>query len=340
MMRVVHWTVLLVAIVLQPSCSPVPYEPLDQSTFSQLEQRYSVYLDSAWTPKQAQILLEAFDALVPVPNLQFSTWQLTDDDLENGIKIETSDGLELVTMSRQAFPVEDSQEVSAPNRHLYYAVIQFLTKNGTDRTAIESILQRRYGIDVPSQSVLSEGRARRPEGRYSNFENEDLMMIIFVFEAFPRVLHRIPQLTYIVRRIDNEDKGISTAMIGRGCIEFAESAFGHPNFKDTYRVIAHEKTHFLWAYVFNPQLKADWKELGGWYPDLNSESGWSTTKERSEFVSNYAYETDPNEDMAESLAYYLIYGDRLRACSPAKYEFIHQRIIMLYSAHWASSRLM
>ena len=61
--------------------------------------------------------------------------------------------------------------------------------------------------------------------RYSDFENGDLMLIISVLEEFPQALHKIPQLKYIVRRIDTENRGISSARPGRGSIEFAESIF-------------------------------------------------------------------------------------------------------------------
>ena len=178
--------------------------------------------------------------------------------------------------------------------------------------------------------------------RYSDFENGDLMLIISVLEEFPQALHKIPQLKYIVRRIDTENRGISSARPGRGSIEFAESIFlrGPYAHHDTRKIIAHEKAHFLWAFVFNHQLKADWVKLGGWYQDSASESGWSTTKERSAFVTDYAYTENPNEDMAESIGFYFVYPDRLRSCCPAKYEFIHNRIMLLYGKSWGTSNPM
>ena len=111
------------------------------------------------------------------------------------------------------------------------------------------------------------------------------------------------------------------------------------NVNDTRKIIAHEKAHFLWFYVFNKQLRADWAKLGGWSRD-SSESGWSTTKERSEFVTDYAYTEDPNEDMAESIANYFVYSDKLRSCCPAKYEFIHNRIMLMYGKRWGTPNLM
>ena len=54
--------------------------------------------------------------------------------------------------------------------------------------------------------------------------------------------------------------------------------------------------------------------------------GWSTTKQ-TEFVSAYAHAKNPDEDMAESISYYIVNPDKLRSRSPAKYEFIQDRIM-------------
>ena len=213
-------------------------------------------------------------------------------------------------------------------------------KNKYQKSEIRSA---EYRVYIPSYASSTEGTINKTVKRYSDFENEDLMLIISVFEEFPQALHKTPQLKYIARRIDNDDRGKSWAIIGRGCIEFAESTLkrrGRYNLNNTRCVIAHEKAHFLWAYVFNKQLRADWMKLGGWYQDSQSESGWSTTKERSEFVTDYAYTEDPNEDMAESIANYFVYPDKLRSCCPAKYEFIHNRIMLMYGKRWGTPNLM
>ena len=174
----------------------------------------------------------------------------------------------------------------------------------------------------------------------------NLMLVISVFEEFPQALHKIPRLKYIIRRVDKEDdenRGVSHALTSRGYIEFAESIFTRRNFREfiiTRRIIAHEKAHFLWAYVFNRELKLDWAKLGGWYREGTSESGWSTTKDRSAFVSDYASEKNPNEDMAESIANYLLSPHKLRSCCPEKYEFIHNRIMLLYVERWGTSDFM
>ena len=347
---------LFLFITLQSGCYLTHYEIKNKNPILQLQDKYSIHVDSKWTTIEADTLLKILQSIYPNPNLHFSTWTLSNHDLENGIKIESKDKLKFVTISKNIFPTEESQEVVSPGKDLYYAVVLFITENGTNRSIIELILQKRYGIYVPTQTTtLTEMVAnettennnstenKKPK-RYSNFENDDLMLIISTLEEFPQVLHKIPQLKYIIRRIDKDDnkdkKGISYARTSRGHIEFAESTFLHGNTNRARHVIAHEKAHFLWAYVFNNELRADWTKLGGWYQDSTSESGWLTTKERSNFVSNYAYTENPNEDMAESIGWYFLFPDRLRSCCPEKYDFIHNRIMLLYGKRWGTSSAM
>ena len=73
-------------------------------------------------------------------------------------------------------------------------------------------------------------------------------------------------------------------------------------------------------------MKADWIELGGWYEDVRSPSGWFTTKQ-TEFVSAYGHLKDPNEDMAESVAFFVINPDKLKSRAIGKYEFVRDRIM-------------
>ena len=345
MIRITTHVILFLIIILQSGCYSVHYEIPNQSPILQLEEKYSVYLDSTWTAKQADALLKVFDSIPGVLNLRFSQWTVSDNDLENGIEVELKDKLKFVTISRYIFPVEEDQEALSPAKELYAAVVQFLTESGTNRAVIELILQKRYGIYVPTFDSLAEGTPSKTSERYSNFENEDLMLIISVFEEFPQAFHKIPRLEYIVRRIDKgedeDERGMSYARTGRGHIEFAESIFRRRNSRNlivTRRIIAHEKAHFIWAFVFNRELKAEWAKLGGWHRDA-SESGWSTTKERSAFVSDYASEKNPNEDMAESIAHYLISPHKLRSCCPEKYEFIHKHMLM-YTEGYEPSNVM
>ena len=352
MTRIISNFVLLAIIILQPSCYIFQYTTGNKNPTLQsekkyafhlaLEEKYSVYLDATWTTEDAHALFKVFESMPLGLNLNFSTWRISDDDLENGIKIEIKDKLKSVTMSRRILPVAEPQEALLADKELYYAVVQFITESGTNRPIMKSILRERYGIsiDVPSYVALTEGATNETAEHYSDFENEDLMIFISILEEFPPALQKLPQLKYVIRRIDTDIRSPAVAWTSHGYIEFAEPILGRDYVDDTRRLIAHEKAHFLWAYIFNDQLKQDWTELGGWYQDSTSESGWSTTKERSAFVSDYAYTENPNEDMAESIGYYFVFPDKLRSCCPEKYDFIHNRIMLMYGKRYAPSNLM
>ena len=85
------------------------------------------------------------------------------------------------------------------------------------------------------------------------------------------------------------------------------------------RLILHEKAHFLYSNVFDSDLLMSWADLGGWthssgdnLGNLQSNDGWVTSKQ-TEFVSAYGHGKNPNEDMAESISYFLVNPDALRS---------------------------
>ena len=219
------------------------------------------------------------------------------------------------------------------SKKLHEAVVRFVTDGGADRTALKRILRERYGVslDVPDYTELTQSTTGEPASRFSEFKNEELMFLASMFEEYPEGMRLTPGLRYIVRRLDGTPHPLyaeapAVAWTIAGYIEFMESAFKGQGPAFIHRLILHEKAHFLWEHLFDDQLKRDWIELGGWYENPDDADGWSTTKQL-EFVSAYAHGKNPDEDMAESIAYYLVTPDKLRSRSPAKYEFIQNRIM-------------
>ena len=167
-----------------------------------------------------------------------------------------------------------------------------------------------------------------------------------MFEELPEGFHKQDGLKYMVRRINGQDHpkyktAAAIAWTGNSdylsdndeinnskmfVIEWMEKAFNNGNIGDLHRLILHEKAHFLWEYTFDDKLKNDWSEIGGWFKDPSSPSGWSTSN-TSEFVSAYAHLKNPNEDMAESIAFYITNPDKLLNVSVKKYEFIRDRVM-------------
>ncbi len=324
-------------IVLQLGCATSRFATKTDDPILQLEQNYSVRLDSTWTANHAQTLLKILQSIAPTLNTPISIWNIS-DELQNEIKIEFQTGQASVTLSRDVFTIDGTQNSSTIEKRLFYAFVHFMTENGTNREALKLIMKERYGIsvDIPSYDILTQYTTNETAQHYSEFENKDLMLFISILEEFPKALHKIPQLKYFIRRIDSNIRPPAFSWEQRGYIEFAEFIFGLSNVDDVRRLIAHEKTHFLWTHLFSEQLQQEWIKLGGWHEDPDAPFGWSTTNDRSKFVSDYAYQRNPNEDMAESVAYYLVYPNILRSSSMEKYKFIHEKIILTFGSRYIS----
>jgi len=268
---------------------------------------------------------------------EFSKWTLTNSSLTDDIAITTnSDDTKSVNISDAAFEnanpriasVEGKKGIYFSNR-LHLAVVRFVTDNGNNQTKVNKILEERYGvsINIPDYQALT-GEAT---SRFQAFQASELISIINMFEEMPSGFHKIDGLDYLVRRLNGtENPNIPAAPAiawdTLGYIEFMEKGFKQFSIDYIHRLILHEKAHFLWAKVFDATLKADWVTLGGWYECSEDPEGWCTTKQ-TEFVSAYAHEKNPNEDMAESIAFFTVNPDALRSRSIAKYEFIRDRIM-------------
>ncbi len=313
-----------------------------------LMKRYSVHLGVEWSAPMAYKLLHTFESIPqqknnpynPSLDLPNSLWKLVDTHVPNDIEIDFQDGVKIVTVPVEAFTYANPflAEIEGLrgklfSKRLHRVVTRFVTDNGADRNAIKRILKERYSvsIDVPDYVELTRYTTGEDAGRFSEFKNEELIALVSMFEEFPQGMLKTPGLNYLVRRLDGTPHpryptAPAVAWPHSGYIEFMESAFQDQGLDYIHRLILHEKAHFLWTHLFDDQLKQDWIELGGWYENPDNADGWSTTKQ-TEFVSAYAHGVNPNEDMAESVSFYIVRPDLLRSRSPAKYEFIQNRIM-------------
>ena len=313
-----------------------------------LMKRYSVHLGTEWNGAHAYKLLQTFESILreknnpygESPTVSISLWKLSDRHIQDDIEIEFQGGTQVVTIAADAFIYAQPllAEIEGVrgryfSKRLHHAVVRFVTDNGEDRNAIKRILKERYdvSIDVPNYSELTRHTTSEHAGRFYEFKNEELIALVSMLEEFPSGMHKTSGLKYLVRRLDGLSHPLypgaaAVAWTSAGYIEFMESAFKGAGADVIHRLILHEKAHFLWAHLFDEQLKQDWIELGGWYETPDDKDGWSTTKQ-VEFVSAYAHAKNPNEDMAESISFYIVQPDKLRSRSPAKYEFIQNRIM-------------
>ena len=325
-----------------------PVEIASHSASLALLRKYSVHLGPEWNPELAYRLLQTFESIpqdinnpyVDTPSVEASLWRLSDRHIQDDISVEYRDGKRIVTIATEAFVhatplLAEIEGVRGRyfSTRLHHAVVRFVTDTGTDRYALERILQERYAVSVniPDYSELTRHTTGEHAGRFSEFKNEELIALVSMLEEFPSGMLKTPGLKYFVRRLDGQPHPLypgapAVAWTGAGYIEFMESAFKAQGADYIHRLILHEKAHFLWEHLFDEQLKQDWIELGGWFENPNDVDGWSTTKQ-VEFVSAYAHGVNPNEDMAESISFYIVNPDKLRSRSPAKYEFIQNRVM-------------
>ena len=313
-----------------------------------LIRKYSMHLGPEWDPGYAYRLLQTFESIpqetnilsAQTPGVAPSIWRLSDRHIQDDLSVEYSDGKRIVTITEAAFVhatplLAEIEGIRGRffSKRLHHAVVRFVTNDGTDRYVLERILQERYAvsINIPDYSELTRHTTDEHTGRFSEFKNEELIALVSMLEEFPSGMLKTPGLKYLVRRLDGTPHPLysgapAVAWTSAGYIEFMESAFKEQGLDYIHRLILHEKAHFLWDYLFDEQLKQDWIELGGWYENPDDKDGWSTTKQ-TEFVSAYAHGVNPNEDMAESISYYIVNPDKLRSRSPAKYEFVQNRVM-------------
>ena len=318
--------------------------PISDSASMTLANRYKVYLSPEWDEDKAYLLLQALQDVTEGyygnggPTSWYrnpSYWTLSDahvvQDIDLGPPVEVGN-LRTITIASEAFTYAqpfvakiDGIQGRYFSKRLWRTVLRFATYIpgiGIQDQAIDHMLQRNYGVTVhvPDYEVLTG----EPADMFDKFTYEEIMGIMVMFEEYPSGMHVTQGLKYLIRRApDPFVEFTARANTGKGYIEFTEYAFLDGITHDTQRIVLHEKAHFLWTNLFEEQLKADWIELGGWYYE---DDRWKTTNQ-TEFVSDYAHGVNPNEDMAESIAYYIVTPDKLRSRSPAKYEFIQNRIM-------------
>ena len=335
-------------IVVLNDTVPVP------SDYSSIKLRndYGVVLSNAeevWSNDLSYRLYKMFESLPSNPfgegsGVNFESGEnligvftLSNLVLADDLEITTVDGVKNGRVGIDAFTYANPQIVTVDgikgkfySKRLYRVVVNFLSNFGADDAVINWIALERFGIRFMLPDQETEDLMGEDSSNFQEFFNSEKMEILSMFEELPEGFHRQQGLQYLVRRVNGQDNPIypqapAIAWTFRNTIEFMSSAFtGEINF--IRRLILHEKAHFLWEFSFDQELKDDWIEIGGWFEDPTSSSGWSTTQTTG-FVSPYAHANNPNEDMAESIATYLMNPDLLNTVSVQKYEFIRDRIM-------------
>jgi hypothetical protein len=330
--------------------------PADPSSANSLQHDYNIILsnqDVTWTQEYASRLL-AMMKVIPQPvglnaqnqPLKPSKWVLTNLALPDDIHIVRSDAGDVVTISSATMAYAaprmvliDGVKGTFFSKRLHHALVRFVTNDGADIPAVEKILSERFGVSimVPDYTALTANTTQEDKARFTQFRPRELIEIINMFEEMPDGFHVVKGLKYLVRRNFGQRNPkvfcvAAVAFPAAGYIEFVDGAFTYLPY--THQTIVHEKSHFMWAFLFSDKLKASWAKLGGWYPDSTAKDGWATSQTTT-FVSAYAHLKNPNEDMAESIAAFVLNPSELKSRALGKYEFIRDNI--MHGASYAES---
>ena len=321
----------------------------DTGAAERLRQDYNILLTGAgWSQEHAFRLLRTMESIPqPIQDLRVdftvpaSAWRLTDDFIDGDVAVDAAaDGTREVTVSAAAF-VNAAPRVATVDgrrgvwfsRRLHHAGVRFVTDNGRDKTAFERIFDERYGLTthIDDYYALTEPTGNESGHNFQPFEAAEILLLINMMEEMPAGMRKLDGMRYLLRRLNGLAHPLypnapAVAWPAWKYVEFMERAFKGQSEDYIHRLIVHEKAHFLWTHLFDDRLKADWIELGGWYEDPSAASGWSTRKS-AEFVSAYSHLKNPNEDMAETISFFIVNPDRLKARSMAKYEFVRDRIM-------------
>ena len=327
-----------------------PVEVADTRASGHLMSQFNVVLadtDAKWTTDHAYRLLQTLSTLMdtleptePSDSRTLSQWTLSQSELENDIEITRyDDGRASVAIAVAAFANATPKTVEVEGRkgiwfsqRLHHAITRYVTDHGRDREQVNRILYDRYGVKTdPNYDYLTANTTGETRYAFQDFKPEEFIAIINMFEEMPKGFHKIPELKHIVRRLDGTPHPIyptapAVAWPSVGYIEFMEIAFKNTATSYIHRLVLHEKAHFIWEHLLDKQTIADWIELGEWFEDPDAKSGWST-HQTTQFVSAYAHLKNPNEDMAESIADFVVNPDILRSRAPLKYDFIRDRIM-------------
>jgi hypothetical protein len=299
---------------------------------------------SKWTSEDAYRLYQTFKKLnfrkygendsVKVK----AKWILTDRFIDRDIDFRTVNGVDVITISRAAFTYATPQVVTVDgvkgkffSKRLYTALVYYYSDKGINKDRIAEIAKTRYGFEFLAPSAFLKTLMNETETNFQEFTSDEKIIILSMFEEFPDAMQRQGELKYMVRRVNGQSHPVyptapAIAWVTNNNIEWMESAFISQDITYMQRLVLHEKAHFLWEYIFDKSTQDDWATLGGWFKDPTSGSGWSTTN-TTEFVSAYAHLKNPNEDMAESIAFYITNPEALRSRSLRKFEFIRDRIM-------------
>ena len=316
---------------------------INENASNELRTNYRIFLDDTngnWSKEYASVLFQVLSSIPQSDNVDSSYWVLVDEFIADDIEVEADRDYTIVWISKAAFERASPSQASigkdtgiAFSRRLHHALVRYVTNNGQNQAAYEKILIENFGVSttVDNYKALTASTTHEDGHHFQDFHPSEIIEIISMLDEMPAAMHKVAGLKFLIRRLDGTSHPVygdipAVAWTKAGYIEFTESAFNTDHLASLRRLIIHEKSHFLWRNVVDSAITADWITLGGWHADKKDPDGW-TTDNQTQFVSAYAHRKNPNEHLAESIAYYILNPDLLRSRAMGSFEFIRDRIM-------------
>eukprot|EP00960_Hanusia_phi_P074820 768320-Hanusia_phi.AAC.18 len=329
-----------------------------------LHQTFKISLEGSWNQMQASTLHEHLEELCkPVEKSGQSATEICGIEGETHWKIH--DGLLVddasavgtdILIAKSAFDFAAAQaakldgESGVVRSHkLQFALMKILTNWGQKEKVVNQILQRKFGsqLDVDVGYIdLTSVTTYEDRERFQAFKAPELLFMMESWSLLPKHLvkttsssrrtdlyfqHKVEGLKYVVRRqqgLNHPYYGPTTAVswptnMDNSYQEYMDYSFNNDGYTSRHLFI-HEKTHFFWGRMWDDQMKKDWEAAGSWKEKGND---FWMTDQTIPFASDYGASNNPDEDIAECMAAYVLHPMLLQARAPVKEEFIRKHIM-------------
>ncbi|MGB1602237.1 MAG: hypothetical protein ACPIOQ_56435, partial [Promethearchaeia archaeon] len=228
----------------------------------------------------------------------------------------------------------DGNAGTVVSRRLQFAVLRVVSDYGRQKAVVGQILNRKFGAQLhvdPGYTTLTSTTTIEDAERFQHFKAPELLFMLEAWTLMPPNMYNVAGLKYVTRRqqgLDHPLYGSTTAVswptnLDQSYQEYMDYSFNNDGYTSRHLFI-HEKTHFFWGRHWDRSLKEDWERVGAWTEQ--DEAGVWETPITTAFSSDYGASNNPDEDLAECMAAYVLHPVLLQARAPDKNEFIAQRI--------------
>ena len=309
---------------------------------STLRDHYGIVLSNEqlyWNDGKTRILARALDSIGYV-SMGKTRFLIENRRYKCGIDVYFDKGVKYVSLSVDVFKYP-SKRVSYRrdgrkalfSKKLEKALLCLLTDFGENKKRVDAFLQNRFSIYLGTRNHLSLTGEKATA--YKSFTPRERMILLHTLMDLSLLMKGRPSWTLYLLRRENTFKDShlfhsSTArshILSRhkGYIEFTDEAFTGP-ISHSKTIFIHEIMHFFVENIWRRETLKEWANLGSWYRDRYDMDQWSTKEERA-FVSPYAFEMNPTEDLVESLAHYVVFPSYFKFIAPHKYRFVQNNLM-------------